>query len=169
MKSEATMSNHGDNRVEPAAEHWRGGRPLEAGELLFESIPREFRPNWASRILKSAAGRSGIQFLPIENMLYVADHPTQLRTAHHAFDILRHSTLELERIQVRTKDRELLLSLLLLAELVAKVIYNATDPPDPFDEDSGWWIPVCLKDLFDLLGDNDSAKSAWLELCAQEG
>jgi hypothetical protein len=39
-----------------------------------------------------------------------------------------------------TKDQETLASLLLLAEMVAKVTYNATDPPDEFDENSGWWI-----------------------------
>jgi hypothetical protein len=163
------MASQDDNRVERAAEHWRGGRLLEAGKLLFESLPRELRPNWASRILKLAVGRSGVRVSPIENILHIADHPSEWGNAHRAFSALRKSTLELERMQVTTQDQELLLSLVLLAELVAKVVYNATDPPDPFDEDSGWWIAPCLKDFLDLLGDDGFSKAAWTALCSQEG
>jgi hypothetical protein len=43
-------------------------------------------------------------------------------------------------------DRSLL-HLLLLAEIAAKVMYNATQPDDPFDEDSGWWLAPCLREL----------------------
>jgi hypothetical protein len=51
-----------------------------------------------------------------------------------------------------------------LAELVAKVTYNATDPPDRFDEDSGWWIAACLRDLVDRLGDEEFSEAAWSAL-----
>jgi hypothetical protein len=34
----------------------------------------------------------------------------------------------------------LLMEHLVLAELVAKVTYNETNPDDEFDEDSGWWV-----------------------------
>ena len=36
------------------------------------------------------------------------------------------------------------MTLLALAESVAKVTYNATNPPDKFDEDSGWYLGVWL-------------------------
>jgi hypothetical protein len=61
-----------------------------------------------------------------------------------------------------------LLSLLALTELVAKVTYNATDPTDEFDEDSGSWIAVCLKELLDSLKDDALSKSMWSALCWEE-
>jgi hypothetical protein len=162
------MSNHDDNRVEQAAEHWRGGRPLEAGELLFERLPKEFRPIWASRILKLVVGRSGVRFSPIEDILHIADHPMEWVNAHNAFSTLRTTTLDLESARDRTKEERLFLCLVGLAENAAKVIYNATDPPDPFDADSGWWIAVCLKSFLDLLGEDDFSKTAWLAVCSLE-
>ena len=64
-----------------------------------------------------------------------------------------------------TKEQELLGWLLALAELVAKVTYNATDPQDEFDEDSGWWIAPCLKGFLDSLNDNEFSNVAWSALC----
>jgi hypothetical protein len=56
-----------------------------------------------------------------------------------------------------------------LAENVAKVLYNATDPRDEFDEDSGWWIVSCLKDILDVLKDDEFSKVAWLAACSRDG
>jgi len=47
---------------------------------------------------------------------------------------------------------------------VAKVTYNATNPTDEFDEDSGWWIARCLKDVLELLGDDEFSRSMWTTL-----
>jgi len=55
-----------------------------------------------------------------------------------------------------------------LAELVAKVTYNATSPDDDFDEDSGWWIGRLLKDVLEAAGDADFATTAW-SLLAEGG
>ena len=84
---------------------------------------------------------------------------------------MRKSTLELDRIRERglTKDQELLGWLLALAELVAKVTYSATDPPDEFDEDSGWWIAPCLKGFLDSLNDSEFSNAAWAALCSEVG
>ena len=59
-------------------------------------------------------------------------------------------------------------SLLSLAELVAKVTYNAVDPPDEFDEDSGWWIAASLRGFVDLWMDDEFSKVAWSALCCEE-
>jgi hypothetical protein len=162
------MSNHDDNKAERAAEHWREGRPLEAGELLYQSLPKEVRPTWASKVLKLVVERSDVHFPRIEYLLYIANHPTEWENAHRAFDLLRDSSLELLALKSRTHNQQLLLSLLSVAALVAKVTYNATDPSDPFDEDAGCWMAVCLKHVLDVLNDHDFSQSAWLTLCCQE-
>jgi hypothetical protein len=101
-------------------------------------------------------------------VLYIADHTKEWRNAHDAFSTVRKSTLKLDRIRERglTKEQELLGWLLALAELVAKVTYNATDPLDEFDEDSGWWIAPCLKGFLDSLNDDEFSNAAWSALCS---
>lgn len=64
-------------------------------------------------------------------------------------------------MKTRSPAEKLFLAQLCLAENVAKVVYNATNPPDPFDEDSGWWIAVCLKEILDLLSDGEYAETMW--------
>ena len=51
-----------------------------------------------------------------------------------------------------------------VAELVAKVTYNETDPDDEFDEDSGWWIAPCVKTVLEEIGDAGFERSMWLML-----
>ena len=41
---------------------------------------------------------------------------------------------------------------LFVAENAAKVVYNASSPPDPFDYDCGYWLVGCLRHLVDTLG-----------------
>jgi hypothetical protein len=106
-------------------------------------------------------------------VLYTADHQAIWGNSHRAFSTLRASTLELdelERTRGLTEDQKLLGSILSLAELVAKVTYNATNPPDEFDEDSGWWIAACLKGFVDhRWSDDEFSQAAWLALCSREG
>jgi hypothetical protein len=161
------MLNHDSNGLEQAAEFWRGGQSLAAGRLIFENLPTEVRPKWASRILRLVIERSGVRFSPIEQVLRIADHAKGWRNARGAFSALRKATLDLERLQTRSKEQNLLLCHLYLAENVAKVIYNATDPPDEFDEDSGWWVVSCLKSVLDLLNDDQFSKVAWSVVCSE--
>jgi hypothetical protein len=59
--------------------------------------------------------------------------------------------------------------LLSLAELVAKVTYNAAEPPDPFDEDSGWWIAASIRGFVDhRWKDQEFSEAAWSALCCRE-
>lgn len=162
------MPNHESQHLERAGEYWRAGQPVEAGRLIFENLPAETRPKWASRILRLVLEKSGVRFSPLEHVIHIADHPAEWENAHSAFSTLRKSTLDLERLHVRSKEQELLLRHLYLAETVAKVIYNMTDPPDEFDEDSGWWIAACLKSFVDWWSDEDFSRAAWLALSFKE-
>lgn len=159
------MPNQDGNRLERASEYWNEGQPLEAGRLIFDNLPTKVRPEWASKILRLVLGRSGIQTPEIEYVLHIADHATEWRNAHDAFSALRQSTLNLERLQARSLEQGLVLYHLYLAENVAKVIYNSIDPPDEFDEDSGWWVVACLRGLVDWWSDEKFSEAAWSALC----
>jgi hypothetical protein len=165
------MPNNDDNHLARARECWYGGQPLEAGRLLHDSLPVEDRPAWAVRILRLVLAKSGADCSHFGRILYTADHPRQLANGHRCFDLIRQETLkcdELRRTGRLTKEQEMFPSLQSLAELVAKVTYNAVDPPDEFDEDSGWWIAASLRGFVDRWKDDDFSKAAWSALCCEE-
>jgi hypothetical protein len=155
--------------VRLAREHWRSGNALEAGRLIFESLPNDVRPQWAGRVLRLVLRRTGIKSEPIERIIGLVDNPVDWSQAHDAFSAARDVVLQLERLAFRDPQQSMLLSHLLLAELVAKVTYNATNPYDEFDEDSGWWIAPCLEEILNKVGDQDFSESMWQALSALPG
>jgi hypothetical protein len=167
------MPNQESEHLKRAAEYWNSGQPLQAGKLIFENLPNEARPKWASRILRIILERSGIQSSLFDPILHTADHQPMWGNGHRVFSTLRASTLKLDdmkRTKGATEAQKLFGYILSLAELVAKVTYNATNPPDEFDEDSGWWIAACLRCVVDhRWKDEHFAKAAWSALCSQEG
>ena len=147
---------------------------MDAGKLIFENLPNDVRPKWAASILKFALARSGIRSLLLRQVLRTADNRNLWKNGHRIFSKVRGKTLnvdELARKRRLTKDEELWLGMLVLAELVAKVTYNATNPLDEFDEDSGWGIVTCLKYFVDKIwpDDEEFAKAAWLAVSSKEG
>lgn len=153
-----------ENTAEQAAEFWRNDKALDAGRIIFEMVPPNVRPKWAATILRFATTGSKIVCPPVQEIVDITELPDEWGKAHQIFAVLREATLELEakRRKGLTKEENLRIKLLLIAELVAKIMYNATNPPDEFDEDSGWWIAVTLKDFVDFLGDEAFSKEAWL-------
>jgi hypothetical protein len=169
---EADMPQKDENYLRQAADHWAKSESLDTGKLIYEHLPSKARPRWAARILKLVLDRSGIQSSLFTQVLAAADHEDMWKNGHQVFSKLRHTTLSLDdlrRDRGLTKDEELLASLVSLAELVAKVIYNASSPPDEFDEDSGWWIAACLRTFVDHgWSDEHFATAAWSALCSCE-
>ena len=94
----------------------------------------------------------------------MANNPHDWSKARDLFSALRDATLELDQVRLRTPRQTTLLRHLLLAELVAKVTYNATNPPDEFDEDSGWYIAQSMRDILDSLNDEEFSTVAWSSL-----
>ena len=160
------MSNQSNKYLSQASEYWRLGQPLAAGRLIFENLPTEVRPHWASHILSLVIEKTKVKSPPIEYIIEIASRPADWGKAHEAFSLARAVTLELNKTKVKPPHQMLLIQHMGLAELVAKVIYNATNPSDEFDEDSGWWIAVCLKNILDLLDDNEFSRSMWLVVCS---
>ena len=159
------MSNDGRYYLERALQYWQAGKPREAGRLLFENMPEENRPRWATRILELVVNKTGVKSAPVERILYIGKHPTEWHMAHEAFCSARRLGLKLREAKVRSTETIFLCYHLGLAEVVAKVIYNGTNPRDEFDRDAGWWIPECLKQILDSVNDEEFSKSMWSALC----
>jgi hypothetical protein len=166
------MRHDDSDFLKQAAECWANGLPLEAGKLIYENLPPKSRPKWASRILKVVVDRSGRDSSPFDQVLTTAAREDMWKSGHDLFSSLRQLTLKLDEIRRErglSKEDELSASILSLAELVAKVIYNATSPPDEFDEDSGWWIAACLRGFVDHEWPEEHfATAAWSALCTFE-
>ncbi|MBO0797478.1 MAG: hypothetical protein J2P31_01525 [Blastocatellia bacterium] len=160
------MERDRESEIKRAAELWHSGEPYEAGRIIFEGLPEEVRPAWATGILHLVLERTGVKLKQIDRLLEIVDRPEEWRKAHQVFSSIRGQTLkwdELAKHELTTEQRALGY-VLELAELVAKVTYNATDPDDEFDEDSGWGIASILRNFVDRLNDENFAQVAWLAL-----
>jgi len=120
---------------------WQEERFLDAGRSIYESLSVDQRVIWAVQVLGHCADHAP-HCDAVSAVLSLARSKDRWCLAHAAFCTLRQVTLEAERSPSRFDRR--LRSLLYLAENTAKVIYNASGAPAPFDEDSGWWIGECL-------------------------
>lgn len=148
-----------DEQLAQALALWQAGETVEAGRVIFERVPEDARPAWAAGILRAIIARTGISSAAIEGVLQVVAGPWS--QAHQAFDAARDESFKLEKVSGALPTERLPLRVVLLAELVAKVTYNATKPDDEFDEDSGWWIGSCLREVLEAAGDPDPAGAAW--------
>jgi hypothetical protein len=106
---------------------------LQISKNIFEDIPNELKPIWAGLILSQFD--LYLENIPTEVKLLfkIIEEPSAWKKAHHQFTqirILHNSTTEFKH--------DLYLH---LAELVAKITYNASGESGPFDFDSGWYIP----------------------------
>lgn len=103
------------------------------GKAIFESVPSALQPRWAGFVLSQFNYYLSTVPAQVNNLFTIIKNPEMWKQAHEQF----------------TQIRKLLLSgasfdfdpYLYLAELVAKVTYNASGQPAPFDEDTGWNIP----------------------------
>ncbi|MCE9562105.1 MAG: hypothetical protein K8U57_08625 [Planctomycetes bacterium] len=161
------MPSNDDDHLKQAKVHWECGRSVEAGRLIYENLPATIRPAWAAKILKLVLDKSGADRSHFERVLNTAENPRLWANGHRCFDILRDESLKCDTLRRGgrlTNDQEIFPYLLTLAEFVAKVTYNAVDPPDEFDEDCGWWVAVSLRGFVDLWKDEAFSKAAWSAL-----
>ena len=144
---------------------WNSGRALDAGRLIFERLSNVQRPEWAARILDLVVTTGQIRSQLVQQVLDTAGNRNMWKDGHRIFSLVRAETLkvdELGRGRRLTNDEEFWGDVLSLMELVAKVTYNAAQPRDPFDNDSGWWIAVSLRGFVDnVWRGGDFSKAAW--------
>ena len=119
---------HGTNRsLQPPEERVLAD---DWGRRLFERQPTPVE--WSLRVLEAIEHLSpGIT--EVAAILESGRDRVRWVQGHAVFDAARRRYLREPRGTPTA-------AVLNFAELVAKVVYNATDPPGPFDEDSGWYI-----------------------------
>jgi hypothetical protein len=136
---------------------WRDGETYEAGRLVYETIPEQEHGQWALCVLALALKYAPASNYQVRWFLRVSRWRYLWFTAHSHFDAIRRVTLKFEKRKQRsnslTKNDESRYHLCLLAEKVAKVVYNTTDPSGPFDANSGWYIVPALHGLLEVCED----------------
>lgn len=106
---------------------------IQTGRQLFENLPNDIRPGWAGLILLRFDNY--IKNIPelVKELYTIIDNKDRWKEAHKQFDKIRRFLLDNKNYKPE--------AYLLLAELAAKVTYNASGQPAPFDNDSGHYIP----------------------------
>jgi hypothetical protein len=95
----------------------------------------------------------------VRDVLRIAHDREQWAGAHAAFSAVRDRTLAAESSARGRATAEL--ALLYAAENVARLLYNATDPPDPFDADSGAWMLHSIATLVRFTSGSDLGERVW--------
>jgi hypothetical protein len=145
-------------------EYWRRSDSIAIGQEIFERTAERRRPTWAADILQWCASKYSDRVSQVDDVIAVGHDDHRWEQGHGAFDRVRAETLRCEREGVQ--DRQLV-TLLFVAEIAAKVIYNASGAPAPFDHDSGWWMARCLRQFVVELPDAGLAEhEAWQLLTA---
>ena len=143
--------------IDKATLLWTTGRSLEAGRTLYEHIPNGSRPGWAANILGLCRTLTKT-IAEVDAVYEIALDATRWPEAYDAFQRVRKLTLQAEKIRVKDP---IYVDILALAENTAKVTYNSSGAPAPFDRDAGWWIVHNLRTIVDDYNDDDFASEAW--------
>jgi len=104
---------------------------IEIGRQIFENIPDEIKPCWAGLILSRFDNYLKDIPTTIRELFSIIDDKDKWENAHEQFVKIRKFGLDNQEYQPEY---------LRLAELVAKVTYNASGKSAPFDNDSGYYI-----------------------------
>ena len=130
------------------------------GRELHDEVPAGARPAWAASVLAVCADGAarGPTRAAIDELLACAAAPAQWPAARRAFDALRQLTLAAERtLAAAPLDR----ALLDLAETVAKLTYNASGAPAPYDFHAGWRLAPQARRVVELRKDPQLADRVW--------
>lgn len=130
---------------------------IEIGQQIFESLPNDIRPGWAGLVLSGFDHY--IKDIPttILELYPIIDAKDRWKEAHEQFTKIRVFGLENKNYKPENYLR--------LAELVAKVTYNASGQSAPFDSDSGHFIASLALKATEYFDDNrleEEVKSAIL-------
>jgi hypothetical protein len=130
---------------------------IKIGQEIFENLPNNIRPGWAGLVLSRFDYY--IKDIPtsISELYPIIDDEDRWKEAHEQFTKIRMVGLENKNYKPDNYLR--------LAELVAKVTYNSSGQPAPFDSDSGHYIAsLALKatEYFDDDSLEEEVKSAIL-------
>jgi hypothetical protein len=137
---------------------WACGEAQRAGAVIYEAILNATRPTWAADILELACPYVSVVPAHVQAVIDIARDAKRFREAHAAFSAVRRLTLDEEKSHAGGTAYE---SLLFVAENAAKVVYNASGEPAPFDHECGHWLVGCLRHLVDAIGSQELEQRAW--------
>jgi hypothetical protein len=116
------------------------------GQQIFDNLPNDIRPGWAGLILSRFDNYVNNIPTSVKGLFAIVDNKDRWNEAHRQFTKIRVFGLENKNFQPEIY--------LLLAELVAKVTYNSSGQPAPFDSDSGHHIPSTALKATEYFDDN---------------
>ncbi len=105
---------------------------IKIGQQIFENLRNDIRPGWAGLVLSRFDHYIKDLPISISDLYPIIDDKNRWKEAHEQFAKIRVFGLSNKNYKPE--------SYLRLAELVAKVTYNASGQPAPFDSDSGHYI-----------------------------
>ncbi len=105
---------------------------------MAKSIPIHEQPLWAGKVLELVARLPSVPEA-VHKLAEIAQDPSSWSLARGLFSELRHRLLEIEKTPAKFEPH--LIGVLCLAENVAKLTYNASGGPAPYDADSAYWLP----------------------------
>lgn len=122
--------------------HYQARFGADGGRRIFLAVPVNARPGWAATLLELLAPYEPAIPSEVQELLHLIEDDKRWPEAHRQFNRIREVSL-----------RQPQNTFLDLAELVAKVTYNASNSPAPFDADAGWYIPALAAQLVNRTAD----------------
>jgi hypothetical protein len=119
--------------------YWRPD--IAKGQRVFEAQPDPLA--WAVGVLEAVCQVTRVDLPQVQEAIAVARDPGRWHEGHDAFDRLRVDSVGMAGIESDVMG---------FAELIAKLAYNATDPDDEFDDDTGWWVEPSALRIADIVG-----------------
>lgn len=130
------------------------------GRDLYMRVPERERPAWAAGVLDASI--SALPPVPeLEEAVRVAFDSDSWPEARRVFDAIRQLTLAAERAGRADPLRRALLD---LGETTAKVTYNASGYPAPYDDHAGWGLAPRAKRLVEHTKNEELEDRVWRAL-----
>ena len=147
------------NQTKLTYDAWLGADVLDVGRRLMVGLRPEQQVARAKAVLDLC--RSRVSAVPaVDHVAALAADPARWVEAHAAFSAVRDLTLREER----NRSSDAYRALLYVAEIAAKIIYNASGASAPFDSDSAWWLASNTRTFVQALNDESFSHQAWQAL-----
>jgi hypothetical protein len=118
---------------------------IKVGQDIFENVPNEVRPNWGALILSRFDGYVENTPSVITKLRENISDPGKWKLASKRFNEIRQLNLN--------NDSPAIEIYLILAECVAQVTYNESNPSDPYKANCGFFIPKLALNFADKFND----------------
>jgi len=130
---------------------------IDFGKGVFDFIPVTERVNWAASILIFISDQLHSEVC-ISDLIEVTFDESRWLEAENIFHSIRGRTIENERKKRYGAIDQLVLD---IAELTAKITFNATKVSAPFDKDVGWYVAPALKRICVKINVPDFEEKCW--------